>query len=119
MAALDVTARAIRIDPAFQNAQVQQAHIGWEWEKYRVATVGVSYLFARGTHLPRAEEIGSAPIASRAVAFRSEGESIYNGFTYYMRMRFFESLFYTASATFARGDDTDPGVSLLPPGTPT
>jgi hypothetical protein len=110
------------VDPGFQSPQVQHANVGWEWEKYRVATAGVTYLFARGMHLPRAEDINVGtprpfPGLNRVASYRSNGESIYNGITYHMRMRFFQNLYYTASYTFARADDTASGVAPLLLGT--
>lgn len=119
VAALSGSAPSVVVDGGFQNAQVQQANVGWEWEKYRVATAGVTYLFARGTHLPRAEESNTGTPLNRVVTYRSSGESLYNGITYHMRMRFPQSVFSTVSYTFARADDTAPGVAALVFGTPT
>ncbi len=119
VAALNGSAPSVVVDGGFQNAQVQQANVGWEWEKYRVATAGVTYLFARGTHLPRAEESNTGTPFNRVVMYRSSGESLYNGITYHMRMRFPQSLFSTVSYTFARANDTAPGVAALVFGTPS
>jgi hypothetical protein len=109
-------ANSVLVDQEFQRPQVQHANVGWEWEKYRVATAGVTYLFARGTHLPRAEDINVGtprpfPGFNRVVEYRSNGESRYNGLTYHMRMRFFESLYYTGSYTFAIADASTSGVA--------
>lgn len=105
------------VDSAFQNPQVRQAHVGWEWEKYRAGTAGVSYLFAQGRQLPRVEELSASNPANRVTAYRSNGESLYNGVTFHMRMRFFEDLYYTASVTYAKADDSGPGLTSAVPGT--
>ena len=117
VAAINGSAPSVVVDRGFQNAQVQQANVGWEWEKYRVATAGVTYLFARGTHLPRAEESNTGTPLNRVVMYRSSGESLSNGITYHMRMRFPQSVFSALSYTFARADDTAPGVAALVFGT--
>jgi len=118
VAGLNGGAPSVVVDGGFQNAQVQQANVGWEWEKYRVATAGVTYLFARGIHLPRAEESNIGTPFNRVVTYRSSGESRYNGIAYHVRMQFPQSLFSTLSYTLARGDDTAPGVAPLVFGTP-
>ena len=123
MTALYQSADSVLVDRGFQRPQVQQANLGWEWEKYRVATAGVTYLFAKGMHLPRAEDINVGtprPFPSRVnrvVEYRSSGTSLYNGITYHMRMRLVESLYYTGSYTFAKADDTASGVGSLVFGT--
>lgn len=64
--------RRFSVEHGFENAQVHHANIGMEWEKYRVGRAGISYLFARGTHLPTATTTG---------VYRSTGQSAYNGIT--------------------------------------
>jgi hypothetical protein len=118
VAALNGGAPNVVVDGEFQNARVQQANVGWEWEKYRLATAGVTYLFARGTQLPRAEETNAGRPVNRVVTYRSTGESLYNGIASHARVQFFQYLFLTASYTFARDDDTAPGIAPLMFGTP-
>jgi hypothetical protein len=67
------------VSPRFENAVVQQANVGYEWEKYRVGSLGVNYIFARGTHLPRLIEAGG-PL-TRVAEYQSTGESLYNAVT--------------------------------------
>jgi hypothetical protein len=96
------------IDPNFRSARVQQASAGWETDKYRIGTLGVQYLFARGERLSRPVDInvgGRFPNVDRVVSFQSSGASLYNGVTLNERARVFQ-LFYTIAYTFSKGDET-------------
>jgi hypothetical protein len=106
------------VDAQFENAQIHQAHVGYEWEKYRVGTAGIAYVFARGTHLPRLVEAdGRATFAGGRVAeYQSTGESLYNGLT--MRGRLTRTaLMFDVAYTFARMDATPFGVISVQPAT--
>jgi hypothetical protein len=97
------------VDSSFETSRVHQASAGWEWEKYRVGSMGIDYLFARGERLPRAIDVnigGAFAGAGRVVSFQSTGQSLYNGVTFHQRARILQQLFYTVAYTFARSDDT-------------
>jgi hypothetical protein len=97
------------VDSSFETSRVHQASAGWEWEKYRVGSMGIDYLFARGERLPRAVDVnigGGGAAAGRVVAFQSTGQSLYNGITFHQHARVLQQLFYTVAYTFARSDDT-------------
>jgi hypothetical protein len=97
------------VDSSFETSRVHQASAGWEWEKYRVGSMGIDYLFARGERLPRAIDVnigGAFAGAGRVVSFQSTGQSLYNGVTFHQRARVLQQLFYTIAYTFARSDDT-------------
>jgi len=97
------------VDSSFETPRVHQASAGWEWEKYRVGSMGIDYLFARGDGLPRAIDVnvgGAVAGAGRVVSFQSTGQSLYNGVTFHQRARILQQLFYTVAYTFARSDDT-------------
>jgi len=96
------------VDPFFKSARVRQASAGWEMEKYRVGTLGIQYLFARGERLPRPIDInvgGRFPNVDRVVSFQSSGQSTYNGVAFHERARIFQ-LFYTIAYTLSRVDET-------------
>ena len=92
---------AVMVDPAFSTARVHQASAGWETEKYRVGTVGIDYLFARGERLPRAVDVGQG-----LVSFQSTGASTYNGVTFHIRARLLNEVFFRSAYTYARADET-------------
>jgi hypothetical protein len=97
------------VDPGFRNGRVHQASAGWEMEKYRVGSLGIQYLFARGERLPRPLEINVGERFTnldRIVAFQSTGESMYNAVAFHTRARLFQQLFYTIAYTFATVNDT-------------
>ena len=99
----------IVVDSSFETPRVHQASAGWEWEKYRVGSMGIDYLFARGEGLPRAIDVnggGAFAATGRVVSFQSTGQSTYNGITFHQRARLLQQLFYTLAYTFARSDDT-------------
>jgi hypothetical protein len=102
------------VSPRFENAVVQQANVGYEWEKYRVGSLGVNYIFARGTHLPRLIEAGG-PL-TRVAEYQSTGESLYNAVT--LRGRFMRpSVTFDLAYTFARMDATPFGMTSVQFGT--
>jgi hypothetical protein len=97
------------VDPSFTVPRTRQASAGWEFEKYRVGSIGIDYLFARGENLARPVDIntpGQFPGVNRVVSFESTGESLYNGVTFHIRARLLQQLFYTIAYTFARVDET-------------
>jgi hypothetical protein len=100
------------VDPQFENAQIQQANFGYEWEKYRNGTVAITYLYARGTHLPRMIEANGRNEFSafdRVAEYQSTGESLYNAIT--TRVRITETaLTFNVAYTFAHLNATPFGV---------
>jgi len=96
------------VDTGFENAQIHQANVGYEWEKYRVGTGGVAYVFARGRHLPRLVEAngrGTFAGFDRVAEYQSTGDSLYNGLTMRGRLTRTASTFDVAY-TLARMDAT-------------
>ena len=68
----------IVVDSSFETPRVHQASAGWEWEKYRVGSMGIDYLFARGEGLPCAIDVnggGAFAATGRVVSFQSTGQS--------------------------------------------
>ncbi len=97
------------VDPGFRTGRVHHGSAGWETEKYRVGTLGIQYLFARGERLPRPVEInvaGRFPNLDRVVGFQSSGESTYHAVAFHTRARLFQQLFYTVAYTVSRADET-------------
>ena len=107
------------VDAGFENAQIHQAHVGYEWEKYRVGSGGIAYVFARGTHLPRLVDtngLGAFGGFGRVAEYQSSGESLYNALT--ARGRFTRTaLVFDVAYTFARMDATPFGLISVQPGT--
>ena len=104
------------VDTQFENAVIHQANIGYEWEKYRVGSAGVTYLFARGTHLPRLIEANDRGTFDRIAEYSSTGESLYNAVT--VRGRFMRpSMTFDMAYTFSRMDATPFGATSLQFGT--
>ena len=97
------------VEPSFRSGRVHQASAGWEMEKYRVGTLGIQYLFARGERLPRPVEMNVGdrfPDLDRVVGFQSSGESTYHAVAFHTRARLFQQLFYTIAYTVSRADET-------------
>jgi hypothetical protein len=104
------------VDTQFQNALVQQANVGYEFEKYRVGSVGVAYLFARGTHLPRLVETNNRGRFNRVAEYQSTGESLYNALTFRARLTR-PSVTFDVAYTVARMDATPFGMPSVQFGT--
>ena len=107
------------VDFQFESAQIHQANVGYEWEKYRVGAAGIGYVFARGTHLPRLVEAngrGAFGGFGRVAEYRSTGESLYNALTARGRLTR-TALTFDVAYTFARIGATPFGVIAVQPGT--
>ena len=120
LARIPATPRSmLLVDPRFENAQIHQAHVGYEWEKYRVGSGGIAYVFARGTHLPRLVETnggGTFGGFGRVAEYQSSGESVYNALTARGRLTR-TAIVFDVAYTFARMDATPFGVISVQPGT--
>jgi hypothetical protein len=107
------------VDAQFENAQMHQANVGYEWEKYRVGAASIGYVFARGTHLPRLIEAngrGTFDGFGRVAEYRSTGDSLYNALTARGRLTR-TSLTFDVAYTFALIDATPFGAIAVQPGT--
>jgi hypothetical protein len=133
----------VAFDPNYQNARVQQASVGVEWEWMPHTSVSAGYLFARGRDLPRATDLNvgaAAPIAltttdeagapvgtvqhyrfapgpftnfARVVSFQSSAESRYNGLTLELNRRFAQHHHYRIAYTLGRVIDTVPDATAV------
>jgi hypothetical protein len=104
------------VHPQFENALLHQAHLGYEAEKYRVGSVGLTYLFARGMHLPRLIEATNRGAFSRVAEYQSTGESVYNALTLRGRLTR-PSLSFDLAYTLARMNATSFGATSVQFGT--
>jgi hypothetical protein len=120
LAGIPVTPRSMTVvNGRFENAQTHQANVAYEWEKYRVGSASIAYVFARGTHLPRLVEAnarGAFGGFSRVAEYQSTGESLYNGLTLRGRLTR-TALIFDLSYTLARMDATPFGAISVQPGT--
>jgi outer membrane receptor protein involved in Fe transport len=128
------------VDSNFQNPLLHQASTGVEYEIAPNTSVAVSYLFVKGTDLPRSIDIniGSAGQASwtvagtgqvltydrfgndrpfanfrRVIAFQSSAESRYNGLTFELNRRFASGLQARVAYTLGRVEDTVPDATAV------
>jgi Carboxypeptidase regulatory-like domain len=120
LARVPVTPRSTTVvDTQFEDARIHQANIGYAWEKYRVGTADIAYVFARGTHLPRLVEANDRDTLvgfGRVAEYESTGESLYNALT--ARGRLTRTvLMFDVAYTFARMEATPFGVISVQPGT--
>jgi hypothetical protein len=104
------------VSPQFENALLHQAHVGYDVEKYRVGSVGLTYLFARGMHLPRLIEATDRGAFSRVAEYQSTGESVYNALTFRARLTR-PSLSFDLAYTLARMNATPFGATSVQFGT--
>jgi hypothetical protein len=117
LAGLPLARRAATVvNPQFENALLHQAHVGYEVEKYRVGSIGLTYLFARGMHLPRLIEATDRGAFSRVAEYQSTGESVYNALTFRSRLTR-PSLSFDLAYTLARMNATPLGATSVQFGT--
>jgi hypothetical protein len=90
----------VAFDAGYENARVQQASTGFEWEWMPHTALSMSYLMMRGNRLPRETDGGIA----------STGRSQYHGVTVGMMRRFAQGYHYRLSYTLGRSDDTMSGA---------
>ena len=127
-------------DPDYQNARVQQASVGVEWEWMPHTSVSASFQHVRGDSLPRATDINigtAVPAAfvlddgstvphyqftagpfrrfTRVISFQSTAESRYNGLTVELNRRFAQSAQYRVAYTLGKVEDTVPDATAVVP----
>jgi hypothetical protein len=132
-------------DPDYQNARVQQASGGFEWEWMPNTSVSVNYLFVKGDNLPRSTDINigaSSPVTltlldvngaptgttghyqfapgpftnfRRVISFQSTAESKYNGITVELNRTFSQGYQYRLAYTLGKVTDTVPDATAVVP----
>ena len=132
-------------DPAYENARVQQASTGIEWEWMPHTAISVNYLFVKGDDLPRSTDINigaaspstvtlldvnGAPTGTvahyrfaagpftnftRVISFQSTAESTFNGITVELNRRFAQSYQYRLAYTLGKVEDTVPDATAVVP----
>jgi outer membrane receptor protein involved in Fe transport len=128
-------------DGGYQNARLQQASAGMEYELWPDTTLGVTYLFVKGDQLPRSTDINigaSSPITftvegtgetlphyrfaagpftdfARVISFESTAESMYNGVTLELNRRFRAGLQARVAYTLGKVEDTVPDATAVVP----
>jgi hypothetical protein len=132
-------------DPDYQNARVQQASAGFEWEWMPHTSVSANYLFVRGDDLPRSTDINigaASPFTytladangnatgtighyvfspgpftnfTRVISFDSTAESRYNGITLELNRRFAQNYQYRIAYTLGKVEDTVPDATAVVP----
>ncbi len=126
----------------YQNARVQQASAGFEWEVMRNTSLVFNYLRVDGSDLPRSTDInigaatastyavsttgqqipyyrfaaGSFVNFARIISFQSTAESTYNGFTVELNRRFAGHLSTRMAYTIGKVTDTVPDATAVVPG---
>ena len=129
-------------DPNFQNPLVHQASLGIEHALSNDYSLGLSYLYVKGTNLQRSADInvGSPSIVNytdaagnvypitrygtdrpfpnfgRVIEFQSTAESNYNGVTLELNKRFSDNWQARVAYTFGKVLDTKPDATSVVPG---
>jgi outer membrane receptor protein involved in Fe transport len=129
----------------YQNAKIQQASAGIEWEILPGTSLGATYLRVDGRDLPRSTDLnvgaaGSAtytvagtgealsyhrfdagPLTNfaRVISFQSTAESEYNGLTLEVNRRFANQFSARLSYTLGKVVDTVPDATAVVPGSST
>jgi outer membrane receptor protein involved in Fe transport len=132
-------------DPNYQNARVQQASAGFDWEWMPNVALSVNYLFVRGDNLPRSTDINigaASPVTlslldangaptgtiehyqfapgpftnfTRVISFQSTADSKYNGITVELNRRFAQGFQYRLAYTLGKVVDTVPDATAVVP----
>ncbi|MGH9312324.1 MAG: TonB-dependent receptor [Vicinamibacterales bacterium] len=128
-------------DGEYENASVHQASAGFDMEIAPYTSIGVNYLFVKGTDLPRSTDINigtASPVTftvtgtgerlahyqfaagpfrnfARIIAFQSTAESIYNGVTFEINRRFAGHLQARAAYTIGGVEDNVPDATAVVP----
>jgi outer membrane receptor protein involved in Fe transport len=132
-------------NPDYENARVQQASAGFEWEWMPNTSFSVNYLFVKGDDLPRSTDInigtsspftytladaagtptgtvghyifGPGPFTNftRVISFESTAESRYNGVTFELNRRFAQNYQYRIAYTLGKVEDTVPDATAVVP----
>ena len=129
-------------DKNYENARVQQASAGVDYDLGHDTAASVSYLFVHGDDLPRSTDINfgaaspvtftvagtgaqvphyqfaSGPFTSfaRIISFQSTAVSTYRGLTFELNRRFSHGMTGRAAYTLGRVVDTVPDATAVVPG---
>jgi outer membrane receptor protein involved in Fe transport len=129
-------------DPNFQNPLVHQASLGIEHALSNDYSLGLSYLYVKGTNLQRSADInvGSPSVVNftdaagnvypvtrygtdrpfanfnRVIEFQSTAESNYNGVTLELNKRFSDNWQARVAYTYGKVLDTKPDATSVVPG---
>jgi outer membrane receptor protein involved in Fe transport len=129
----------------YENARVQQASAGFEWEWMPNTTASVNYLFVNADDLPRSTDLNIGPATpftytladgsgnatgaiqhyvfapgpftnfTRVISFASTAESRYNGVTLELNRRFAQNYQYRLAYTLGKVEDTVPDATAVVP----
>jgi outer membrane receptor protein involved in Fe transport len=132
-------------DSEYENARVQQASTGVEWEWMPNTSIAVNYLFVKSDDLPRSTDVNigaSSPFTytladatgtptgtishyvfapgpftnfTRVISFASTAESRYNGVTVELNRRFAQNYQYRVAYTLGKVEDTVPDATAVVP----
>jgi outer membrane receptor protein involved in Fe transport len=127
-------------DGDYENARVQQASAGFEYQLTSDSSLAVTYLFVTGDDLPRSTDINigaSSPTTlniqgggtvphyrfaagpftnfARIISFQSTAESTYNGVTFEFNRRFARGFQARAAYTLGKVEDTVPDATAVVP----
>ena len=129
-------------DRNYQNARVQQASVGFEYELMPQTSVIINYLHVNGDQLPRSTDINvgaSTPTTysvsttgqqlpyyrlaggpftnfARIISFQSTADSRYDGLTIELNRRFARHVSARAAYTVGKVTDTVPDATAVVPG---
>ena len=129
-------------DRNYQNARVQQASVGFEYQLMTQTSLAINYLYVKGDQLPRSTDInfgastataytvsttgqqlpyyrfGAGPFANfaRIISFQGTAESQYNGLTIELNRRFAAHVSARAAYTVGKVTDTVPDATAVVPG---
>jgi Carboxypeptidase regulatory-like domain/TonB dependent receptor len=129
-------------DRNYQNARIQQASAGFEYQVMAQTSVAINYLYVKGDNLPRSTDInvgGQTPTVytvagtgvqvpyyrfspgpftnfARIISFQSTAVSEYNGLTLELNRRFASHLSARAAYTIGKVTDTVPDATAVVPG---
>jgi outer membrane receptor protein involved in Fe transport len=129
-------------DRNYQNARVQQASAGFEYQVMAQTSVAINYLYVKGDNLPRSTDINvggqtatvytvagtgvqlpyyrfsAGPFTNfaRIISFQSTAVSQYNGLTFELNRRFASHLSARAAYTLGKVTDTVPDATAVVPG---
>jgi outer membrane receptor protein involved in Fe transport len=128
-------------DSDYENARLQQASLAGELEILPNTSLAVTYLFVKGSQLPRSTDINIGPASpitftvegtgetlphyrfaagpftdfARVISFQGTAESLYNGVTFELNRRFTGGLQARVAYTLGKVEDTVPDATAVVP----